>query len=93
MSHGRGVGDEGLDAAETLGEGAKLHVIEQVACRIEAAHVEREHGAEAALLFFGDGVLGMGSEARIDDALDFGMGFKEFGHGHAVGVVAVHAHG
>ena len=84
VSHRRGMRDEGLDAAEAFGEGAKFHVIEQVAGRIEAADVEREHGAEAALLFFGDGVLRMRREAGIDDALHFGMGFEEFGHGHAV---------
>lgn len=84
VSHRRGMGDEGLDAAEALGQRAKLHVVEQAAGRFHAAHVEGEHGAEAALLFFGDGVLRMRREAGIDDALDFGMGFEKLGHSHAI---------
>src|SRR5882724_2829127 len=50
MGHERRQGDKCLDAAEAFRQGAQLHLIEEAACRIQGAKVERQHGPRPALL-------------------------------------------
>ena len=94
MGHDGGVLDEGLDAAERLGEREEPHALEEVAGLGEAALEEDgDHAAEARHLPLRDVVLRVGGEARVDDALDAVVRFEELGDARGGGVVALHAEG
>src|ERR1700722_15491210 len=93
VSHRGRMRDQSFHAAEAFGQRAKLHVIQKSRGRRLRAQVEGNHAAEAALLTLGQFVLGMGCQPRVYGALHFLVAFQKFGDGHAVGVVAVHAHG
>jgi hypothetical protein len=92
VCHGPGVLDEGLDAAEGLGEGEELDALEEAEDLVlSAVHAEGEGSAEAGHLAPGELVLGVAFESGVKDFGDLGVLLEPVGDGEGVLVVLFHA--
>jgi hypothetical protein len=87
------VADQGLDAAETLGERDEAHAVQHLPRALERADVEREHAAEAAHLAARQRVVRVVRQPRVDHPPHAGMRREELGQGLPVRAVLPHAQG
>ena len=94
VAHDGGLLDERLDAAEARRDAGELGAIDDVARRLAAALDDEAHDAPAeAHLLRGDGVIGVGLEARVVDALDARMRLERAGDGERGRALPLHAEG
>ena len=91
VRHRRRMTDQRLDTAETLGERAQTHAVEQPLGLRVGSQLEGDHRAKAGHLPLRKSVLGVGRQTRIVDALDLRMTVEPRGDLPSARVVALHA--
>jgi hypothetical protein len=88
-----GMADQALHPAEALGQGPEADLLQAARGRLQAAHVEADHAAEAGHLAFGQRVLRVVGQAGVIDLLHLLLLLQPAGDLQRVLVVPLHAQG